>query len=239
MATKSPTQRIDKSDASGPATARAHYHHGDLPAALKTAALTLITRHGVEGFSLREAAMLVGVSPSAAYRHFEDKAALLKAIANDAFVDMGQRFDEAMRSVRGASARAARARFMAQGHAYVTFALEQPERFAVMFGPHGFGSQKNQPTGKTTELTSDGLCKRPQEAGPYAALTRVLDEMMEYGVIHPARRKGAELIAWSAIHGLSALLVSDALTLTGTSVEAMVLRIGSDCIRALKVPDDS
>ena len=58
-------------------------------------------------------------------------------------------------------------------------------------------------------------------------------------MIHPARRKGAELIAWSAIHGLSALLVSDALTLTGTSVEAMVLRIGSDCIRALKVPDDS
>ncbi|MFN5722794.1 MAG: TetR/AcrR family transcriptional regulator, partial [Betaproteobacteria bacterium] len=72
------------------------YHHGDLPAALKQAAVLLIARHGVEGFSLREAALAVGVSPSAAYRHFEDKAALLQVIAQDAFREMGQRFQSAM-----------------------------------------------------------------------------------------------------------------------------------------------
>ena len=92
------------------APARENYHHGDLPAALKRAALTLIIRHGVQGFSLREAAMVVGVSPGAAYRHFADKSALIGAIASDGFVEMGHRFDEAMRSVRGASALAARAR---------------------------------------------------------------------------------------------------------------------------------
>ena len=121
------------------------YHHGDLPAALKQAAVLLIARHGVEGFSLREAALAVGVSPSAAYRHFEDKAALLGVIAQDAFREMGERFQSAMGSVRGSGGRAARARFMAQGHAYVGFALEQPERFAVMFGPYGAGVPSEHP----------------------------------------------------------------------------------------------
>ena len=48
------------------------YHHGDLRNALVAAALKLVARHGVEGFSLRKAARAVGVSPAAAYRHFED-----------------------------------------------------------------------------------------------------------------------------------------------------------------------
>ncbi|MFX1676224.1 helix-turn-helix domain containing protein [Paraburkholderia sp. A2WS-5] len=38
--------------------------------------------YGVEAFSLREAARNVGVSANAAYRHFEDKDALLSAVAS-------------------------------------------------------------------------------------------------------------------------------------------------------------
>ena len=51
------------------------YHHGDLRNALLAAALKLVSKHGVEGFSLREAARVVGVSAAAAYRHFEDPPA--------------------------------------------------------------------------------------------------------------------------------------------------------------------
>ena len=70
-----------------PPPQRSPYHHGDLPSALKQAAVALIARHGVQGFSLREAATAVGVSPSAAYRHYADKAALLGAVAGDALAD--------------------------------------------------------------------------------------------------------------------------------------------------------
>jgi len=205
-----------------PATTRSRYHHGDLPSALKQAALALITRHGVEGFSLREAAAAVGVSPSAAYRHFEDKAALLRAIAADAFVEMSERFDEAMRTVRGSGARAAQARFRAQGHAYVNFALRQPERFLVMFGPFGAGAACPQPVAGSSGRTS-----------PYEALSRALDELLAAGVISASRRPGAELLVWSAIHGLATLAVSQALRPLSGEVDSMVVRIAEDCLRAL------
>jgi AcrR family transcriptional regulator len=216
------TRQQSRASSAARAPVREHYHHGDLPAALKRAALTLIARHGVDGFSLREAAMAVGVSPSAAYRHFEDKAALLRAIAVDAFADLGQRFDTAMTSVRGASARAARARFMGQGEAYVGFALEHPERFAVMFGPHGAGAYK----------AAD--CADAQPRSPYATLSRALDELTDAGVILPARRVDAELLVWPAIHGLATLLVSGAITPGPGGVTAMVRKIGEDCLRSLR-----
>ncbi|HEY6106105.1 MAG TPA: helix-turn-helix domain-containing protein, partial [Anaeromyxobacteraceae bacterium] len=62
---------------------RVSYHHGDLRHALVEAAVRLVAERGVQGFSLREAAREVSVSPAAAYRHFEDKAALLGAVALD------------------------------------------------------------------------------------------------------------------------------------------------------------
>ena len=63
---------------------REGYHHGDLRNALLEAAVRLVAQKGPEGFSLREAAREVGVSPAAAYRHFADKLALLTALAADA-----------------------------------------------------------------------------------------------------------------------------------------------------------
>ena len=165
--------------------------------------------------------MAVGVSPSAAYRHFADKSALLGAIARDGFVEMGRRFEEAMRSVRGVSARAARARFIAQGQAYVAFALEHRDRFTVMFGSSR--TEASKPSGRADMGA----------AGPYAALSQVLDELMEAGAIDQACRDGAELLAWSAIHGLATLLVSGAIAHTESDVPEMVKRIGEDCLKAL------
>lgn len=204
-----------------PPPQRSPYHHGDLPSALKQAAVTLIARRGVQGFSLREAAAAVGVSPSAAYRHYADKAALLGAVAGDALAEMGQRFAAATACVRGDGPQAARARFRAQGRAYVEFAVEHPERFAVMFGPFGAGS------------AGPAACAGHRVGGPFAALSAVLDELLEAGVIHPQRRPGAELLAWSAIHGLAHLLVSGTLEPGAAPLARLVERIGDDCLRAL------
>ena len=205
--------------------ARTRYHHGDLPAALKRAAVLLIARHGVEGFSLREAALAVGVSPSAAYRHFAAKSDLLREIARDAFVEMGQRFADAMARIPGAGARAARARFVAQGEAYVAFALDQPERFQVMFGPHGAAACQRD----------EGLSVSGSElaGGPFVSLGRALDDLRAAGVIDPARRAGAELLAWSSIHGLATLLVCGAFSGEPDDASRMARRIAEDCLRAL------
>jgi AcrR family transcriptional regulator len=217
--------RTAASETSATAPAARPYHHGDLAAALKQAAVALIARNGVEGFSLREAALAVGVSPSAAYRHYADKGALLAAVAGDALADMGRRFDDAMRAVPGGGKRAARARFLAQGRAYVDFALEHPARFTVMFGPHGAGA-RGQPM----------ACAGAKVDGPFAALSRVLDELRDEGLIDARRREGAELLAWSAIHGLAGLLVSRSLAAGVFETHELVDRIGAECLRAWAPP---
>ena len=59
------------------------YHHGDLHAALLREAAVLLREQGVEGLSLRRLAERAGVSRTAPYHHFEDKNALLCALADD------------------------------------------------------------------------------------------------------------------------------------------------------------
>jgi AcrR family transcriptional regulator len=55
----------------------------------------LIEAGGPGAFSLREAAREVGVSANAAYRHFEDKSALMTAVAADGFARLGKRMRRA------------------------------------------------------------------------------------------------------------------------------------------------
>src|SRR5688500_20128614 len=61
------------------------YHHGDLRRALLDATLQLVERLGPQGFTLRAAAREAGVTPGATYHHFEDKDALIAAVAEEGF----------------------------------------------------------------------------------------------------------------------------------------------------------
>src|SRR5947209_528888 len=96
------------------------YHHGDLPAALLRVAAKSLEKHGPGAISLRDAARRAGVSHNAPYRHFPNREALLGALAAEGFAMLGER-------LRGQPARE-------MGEAYVRFALEQPQRFRLMFG---------------------------------------------------------------------------------------------------------
>ena len=57
------------------------YHHGDLRAALLSAARAIVEEQGAEAFTLREAARRAGVSHGAPAHHFGDKTGLLTALA--------------------------------------------------------------------------------------------------------------------------------------------------------------
>src|SRR5687767_8921701 len=59
---------------------KSRYHHGDLRNALIGAAVELAAEGGPERVVLREAARSVGVSPTAAYRHFNGQGDLLHAV---------------------------------------------------------------------------------------------------------------------------------------------------------------
>jgi AcrR family transcriptional regulator len=187
-----------------PAVARkGGYHHGDLRNALLAATLKLVAKHGVEGFSLREAARVVGVSAAAAYRHFEDRSALLKALAHEGLARLALKMEEAVATAPGApgSPSRAAAELTGIGSAYVEFAVANPSHFRVMFGPWcDLGD----------ELAPELL---PYGRDPLQLLVDTLDGLVRAGAITPATRQGAEISAWSAVHGFASLLVEGGLPL--------------------------
>ena len=108
-------------------TARDSYHHGDLRAALITAADELIAQKGIEGFSLRAAAQRAGVSPAAPAHHFGGAKGLLTEVAILAYERAGRYIDGAGRS------QDAVADVRAVGLSFVKFAVDHPGHFRLMF----------------------------------------------------------------------------------------------------------
>jgi AcrR family transcriptional regulator len=179
------------------------YHHGDLRQALLETALRLVAERGPEGFSLREAAREVGVSPAAAYRHFADKPALLAALASEGHGLLAGAMEKAADKVPADLPAAARAvaRLQAIGWGYVEFAVKNPGFFRVMFGP-------------AMKVEGFDPCCGPSGHDAYDVLVATLDELAGSGAIPADRRPSAEIPIWSAVHGLSTLLVDGALPLT-------------------------
>ncbi len=106
---------------------RSTYHHGDLRAALIQAADAIIAEEGIEAFSLRAAAQRAGVSPGAPAHHFGSAKGLLTEVALLAFERVGQYIEEAGHSDDVvADARAL-------SLAFVTFAVDHPGHFRLMF----------------------------------------------------------------------------------------------------------
>ena len=107
---------------------RTAYHHGSLQKALIEYAFAHVRASGWDGFSMREAARELGVSPGAAYRHFKTLDDLLFEIAHLGF----EKLDEDMQKMRE-EAGDAHGALVGVGIAYLRFAKEEPHLFNLMF----------------------------------------------------------------------------------------------------------
>jgi AcrR family transcriptional regulator len=109
--------------------ARRGYHHGRLKDALIEAARSLVAQHGPHGFTLSEAAKLVGVTAAAPYRHFADRNELMGELARRGFELFGERLAGAWDEGRPE----ARIALRRMGRAYLAFAAAEPGLYAAMF----------------------------------------------------------------------------------------------------------
>ncbi len=177
---------------------RVTYRHGDLRRALLEAGTELARGGGPEAVVLREATRRVGVAPSAAYRHFADRRALLDAVCSAAQAALAVAMEEELAGVErgGNPAEAARARLRAVGAGYLRFAQAEPGLFRTAFSA-------------SDNLRSAASPARAGEGGltPFQLLGAALDGLVEAGVLPLERRLGAECLAWSAVHGLAMLLI--------------------------------
>jgi AcrR family transcriptional regulator len=180
------------------ATPRETYRHGDLRQALLRAALEMAAEGGPDAVVLREATRRAGVSPNAAYRHFADRNALLRAVSSAAqalAADQMSREIDAL-APTGSPEDVAMAHLRAVGLGYVGFARREPGLFRAAFCvPEDLDRSADTESAGTSGLT------------PFQLLGRALDELVDAGRLPAERRPNAELLAWSAVHGLSMLLI--------------------------------
>lgn len=174
---------------------KAAYHHGDLEAALVTAALQQIREVGAEKVSLRGVAATLDVSPSAAYHYFPDKDALLGATGGAVFELFGQRMQAAFESIPGDDRQAVERRLAALAMAYLDFAKQEPNLFRLAFGAFCI----NPITDNLVDLSQGGL------AG--TLLVKALDDLERLGVISSEAREHGEVLCWSAVHGMATLIM--------------------------------
>ena len=109
-------------------TSNEAYHHGSLREGLVAAGMEALDGPDGKEVSLRELARKVGVSPTAVYRHFPDKQALVEALASEGLAMLGAAQAEAAAKVGGGALG-----FAETGRAYVRFALAHPALFRLMY----------------------------------------------------------------------------------------------------------
>lgn len=192
------------------------YHHGDLRQALITAALTLLQNKDARSLSLREVAREAGVSHTAPYRHFADKAALLAAIAQEGFTEFGSYLNAALTPDQPVKS------LQDTGVAYVRYALDHPTHFRVMFSSF----PPNEPTDSELYIVS----KRT-----FQILVNVIKSGQAAGVMKAGDPDALALEKWAMVHGLAMLLLDEMLPVKGDAAVDLVESLVTENITSIVV----
>ena len=163
------------------------YHHGNLATALLDAVEALAAKFGLEAVSLRACAKSVGVSPAAAFRHYADKRALLTAFASRGLETLADNMQAAREQARAADEH----EYLAVGMAYVSFALDQPSKYQVIWRQELLDQADpdyQQATSRLAAHLASGFADSLPDDNP--------KEMSEH-----------ELLAWASVHGVASLMI--------------------------------
>lgn len=169
------------------------YHHGNLRNALLERAVELARAGGPEAVVVRDVQRALGVSHSAAYRHYAGRPELLAAVRRYALGQLGDAMRASMNAVTARPLRKrAVARLRATGQAYLAFALDEPGLFRTAFG--------FDPASPADDHDYAGR-------HPFQILTGCVDELVAAKVLAADQRDGLDEATWSAVHGLATLLL--------------------------------
>ncbi|SMS02128.1 Tetracycline repressor protein class A from transposon 1721 [Vibrio mangrovi] len=171
---------------------KSNYHHGDLRRSLLQAAGTMLREAGIEALSLRKLADKVGVSRTALYHHFQDKNALLCALAEQGFHHWYQSTSQLIECAE-ADQRETFRRFFYQ---YIHDATAAPETYDLMFGRAIWKQAQATPALKEIAY----LCFQYQ--------VDITARWQQQGLFssQEATLRLAQVI-WSTMHGLARLVI--------------------------------
>jgi AcrR family transcriptional regulator len=161
--------------------------------AIIAVAMNRLKKDGALHLSLRDIAKHAGLSSMAPYRHFKSKEDLVAAISEIGHRRLCEVFLQIERKYLDP-----KERFRAMGKGYLTFAKENPELYKLMFG-----ASMSNPN------DYDGLEKACDECFGY--LERAIAYCQHHGIIKGKPVDAFAMLVWSAVHGLSMLLIEGVL----------------------------
>lgn len=150
------------------------------------AAYAMIVARGVEGLSMRAIADEIDYSPTALYRYFESKDALLDAVRGQCFERLNAALFSAMQGAASPTEQ-----LVAAGLTYITYARQYPTDYHLMF-----------------YLPPSATTQDENRAVAMAALLHLVRYGIETGVIIPRPDFGEWAITyqcWATVHGLAML----------------------------------
>ncbi|ROL62641.1 TetR family transcriptional regulator [Pseudomonas protegens] len=181
---------------------RDSYHVGNLAPQLLDAARDMLEEVGPTKLSLRAVSERVGVSATAAYHHYANRAELIGHLAAQGFHELAQVLprdstQSGLQKLRNACL------------AYFSFARANPALYQLMFGPE-FANGQMPPQ----------LLNARNHA--FGELRRIIAEILELDIEHAEVRRAA-LAGWSYTHGLASLVIHGVLHFpAGTSDQRFV-----------------
>jgi AcrR family transcriptional regulator len=178
---------------------RPRYHHEDLRNVLLENALHVLENEGLESLTMRRLSRKTGVSRAAPYRHFDDKTALLGAVAARGFNSLGDLLQAA--SGNGIPPLDI---FRHCACAYVRFAVDRSTLYSLMFG---------------FELTDAAPVPELAESAEraFTIISDIIRDCQEEGVFGGTDPVEYANVAWSSLHGLSMLLIDGAVRVADDS----------------------
>jgi len=195
-----------------PPTMRARYR-AQVRGEVKQAALSQLAESGPAGLSVSAIGKQLGVSGPALYRYFASRDELLTELVIDAYHDLAD-------ALRAAATQAASqepcARLEALARGYRSWALAQPHRYRLLFGPPLPGYDAHaQRLVDASQAAMNQLLRVLHELGdrPAAPLPQPLaSQLAAWAQAHdpgtgPATALRAVLV-WSRLHGLVSLEIA-------------------------------
>lgn len=167
------------------------YHHGDLRRALITEATARVRVHGEKAIVLREIAAEIGVSATAAYRHFENRQQLVEEVAARGVTAMGE---AAIRTpVGGADLDPALAAFVDLRNSCIgmlEFAAHERPWNRMMLDNLG-----------TAEIVKEAASPVRQ------SLQQIVERGIDAGAFRPGSDVSMDQLFWAGLDGLLTLII--------------------------------
>ena len=166
-------------------------HKQDLRQEILDAARDLFVGEGYESVSMRKIADKVEYAPGTIYLYFKDKAEILETLCNQTFEKLHTRM-EAIRRDPGDPVEGLRRGL----RTYIQFGLDNPNHYIVTF----VLAKQQADVHKRSGATAGQAC--------FDCLRETVRQCIEGGYINGGEVEETAQALWTAIHGVTSLLVS-------------------------------